>query len=284
MKHILLIILSVLIFTSCEREAEWPTDEGKLPLLVVEAMLTNEVKTQEIILSLPVTSPNDVPVMVTGADVMIIEGYITVYKFIEDSLNPGHYYSKEMFGGTPGQSYCLSLRFVPGGRWDGYDEMPPAELFTPLSLSLANEEDSLYKITSVCQNYDPSKFAMYEISLDWSSVPGYDTVENKATLYYYTLGSLDMGEVLQSDLESVTFPKGTLIRERRYSISALYAAWLREILIETQWNNGIVVTQPGNAVSNMLMHVGVGDDTTYRHNIAGFFSACSVVEWNGTAQ
>jgi len=250
----------------------------------VEAMLTNEVKTQEVILSLPVTSANDVPIMITGADVKIIEGYSTVYTFTEDSLNPGHYYSDVMFGGTPGQTYDLSLRFVPGGMWEGYDVMPPAELFSPLTLSLVNEEDSLYKIASVCQNYDPAKFAMYEISLDWSGVPGYDTVENKATLYYYTLGSLDMGEVLQTDLESVTFPKGTLIKERRYSISAAYAAWLREILIETQWNNGVIVTQPGNAVSNMIMNVSVGDDTTYRHNIAGFFSACNVVEWNGVVE
>lgn len=284
MKNIFLIILSVLIFSSCERESEWPTDEGKLPLLVVQAMFTNEVKTQEVILSLPVTSPNDVPVMITGADVKIIDGIGTIYTFTEDSLNPGYYYSDVVFGGTPGQSYSLLLRFVPGGIWEGYDVMPPAELFTPLSLTLVNEEDSLYKIAYVCQNYDPSKFAMYEISLDWSGVPGYDTVENKATLYYYTLGSLDMGEVLQTDLESVTFPKGTLIKERRYSISASYAAWLREILIETQWNNGIVVTQPGNALSNMIMSVSAGDDTTDRNNIAGFFSACSVVEWNGVAQ
>jgi len=283
MKNIYLIILSVLIFASCEREAEWPTDEGNLPLLVVEAMLTNEVKTQEVILSLPVTSPNDVPVMVTGAVVKIFQGP-TVYTFTEDSLNPGHYYSDIMFGGTPGLEYELVLQSVPGAMWEGSDAMPPAELFTPLTLSLVNVEDSMYKIASVCQNYDPSKFAMYKISLDWSGVPGYDTVDNKATLYYYTLGSLDMGEVLQTDLESVKFPKGTLIKERRYSLSDGYAAWLREILIETQWNNGIVVSQPGNAVSNMLMNVSSDDDTTNRHNIAGYFSACSVVEWNGTAQ
>ena len=65
MKNIFLIISSVLIFASCEREAEWPTDEGNLPYLVVEAMLTNESKTQEVVLSLPVTSANEVPVMVS---------------------------------------------------------------------------------------------------------------------------------------------------------------------------------------------------------------------------
>ena len=261
MKNIFLIILSVLVFASCEREAEWPTDEGKLPYLVVEAMLTNESKTQEVVLSLPVTSANEGPVMVSGAD-----------------------YSNDVFAGIPGHSYDLALRFVPGGGWDGTDVMPSAELFSPLSLSLVDEEDSLYKIASVCQNYDPSKFAMYEISLDWSAVPGYDTVENKATMYYYTLGSLDMGEVLQTDLESVTFPKGTLIKERRYSISEAYGAWLREILIETQWNNGLIMAHPGNANSNMTQYIDYGNADADRHNVAGFFSACSVVEWSGTAQ
>lgn len=283
MKNLFLIILSVLIFASCERESKWPTDEGKLPYLVVEAMLTNESKTQEVVLSLPVTSANEVPVMVSGADVRIIDG-ATIYLFTEDTLNPGHYYSNNVFAGIPGHSYDLALRFVPGGGWDGTDVMPPAELFSPLSLSLVDEEDSLYKIASVCQNYDPSKFAMYEISLDWSGVPGYDTVENKAVLYYYTLGSLDMGEVLQTDLESVKFPKGTLIKERRYSISEAYGAWLREILIETQWNNGLIMAHPGNATSNMTQYIDYGNADADRHNVAGFFSACSVVEWNGTAQ
>lgn len=283
MKNILLIILSVLIFVSCEREAAWPTDEGKLPYLVVEAMLTNESKNQEVILSLPVTSANDVPVMVSGADVRIVDG-TTIYLFTEDTLNPGHYYSIDVFAGIPGHTYELALRFVPGGGWGGADVMPSAELFSPLSLSLVDVEDSLYKIASVCQNYDPSKFAMYEISLDWSGVPGYDTVDNKATLYYYTLGSLDMGEVLQTDLESVKFPKGTLIKERRYSISAAYAAWLREILIETQWNNGLIMAQQGNATSNMIQYIDYSNAGADRHNIAGFFSACSVIEWNGVAQ
>jgi hypothetical protein len=284
MRNILLIILSVLIFASCEREADWPSDEGKLPEIVVEAMLTNEVKNHEVILSLPVTSANENPVMVSGADVKIILNTSTIFQFIEDTLNPGHYFSDSSFAGIPYNSYSLVIRLSPDKMWSGTDVMPDAQIFTHLSLSLASSEDSTYKISSVCQNYDPSEFAMYEISLDWSAVAGYNSVDNKATLYYYTLGTLDMGEILQTDMEYVVFPKGTLIKERRYSISVAYAAWLREILIETQWNNGIVVTQPGNAVSNMIMNVSVGDDTTDRHNIAGFFSACSVVEWNGVAE
>ncbi|MPL93186.1 hypothetical protein SDC9_39312 [bioreactor metagenome] len=277
MKNTFLIIASIVVFASCEREAEWPDDQGILPEIVVEAMLTNEVKQHEVILSFPMSSANETPVMISDADVRVSDGN-TVFHFSEDTLNRGHYYSDSAFAGTPGQTYRLLLRSVQGQMWYGYDYMPPAEIFTPLSIALTNTHDSLYKISYVCQNYDPSKFAMYEISLDWSAVPGYDSSINKAKLYYYTLGTLDMGEILQTDFESVTFPKGTLIKERRYSISPLYAAWLREILIETQWNNGIVVSQPGNATSNMVNEL----DTN--HRALGFFSACSVVEWNGTAQ
>jgi len=173
---------------------------------------------------------------------------------------------------------------VTGGMWHGYDVMQPAQLFSPLSLSLVDSEDSIFKIASVCQNYDPSVYALYEISLDWSAIAMNDSVDSKAKLYYYTLGTLDMSEILQTDFESVTFPKGTLIKERRYSISPEYAAWLREILIETQWNNGVFVNQPGNATSNMSRYFDNADPDADLHNIAGFFSACSVVEWNGVAE
>lgn len=277
MKNIFLIILSVLIFASCERESEWPTDQGTLPDIVVEAMLTNEIKHHEVILSLPVSSANENPVMVSNALIDIINNSI-VYSFSEDPANPGHYFSDSAFAGIPGQTYELYFKSSAGRVWAATDKMPSANIFSPLSITLINTEDSLYKISFVCQNYDPSEYAMYEISLDWSGVSGYDTVENKAVLYYYTLGSLDMGEVLQTDLESVIFPKGTLIKERRYSISESYAKWLREILIETQWNNGIIVSQPGNANSNIQSF------SDSRFVAAGFFSACSVVEWNGVAE
>lgn len=277
MKNKFWISLLIIAFASCEREAEWPTDQGTLPDIVVEAMLTNEVKHHEIILSLPSISANDSLVMISGADVIISDG-TTVFHFSEDSLKPGHYFSDSAFAGTPGQSYSLLLTQLPESDWHAEDIMPATELFTPLSISLVSTNDSLYKISYVCPNYDPSKFAMYEISLDWSAVSGYDSSINKAKLYYYTLGTLDMGEVLQTDMESVTFPKGTLIKERRYSISPLYAAWLREILIETQWNNGIVVTQPGNATTNIISSV------SNEYQAAGFFSACSVAEWNGVAE
>jgi hypothetical protein len=113
---------------------------------------------------------------------------------------------------------------------------------------------------------------MYEISLDWRHVDGYNTTNSIATLYFYTLGSLDMGEIVGNDLDDVYFPKGTIIKERRYSLSDEYAAWVREILIETQWNNGIVVVQSGNALSN------------FGPNAAGFFGTCGVSEWNGVAE
>ncbi|PKP04522.1 MAG: hypothetical protein CVU11_04885 [Bacteroidetes bacterium HGW-Bacteroidetes-6] len=277
----LLTVSLILLFTSCEKETDWNLDNGKLPKIVVEAMLTNEDTTHEVVLSLPVSSLNETPAMVSGADVKIVFNS-TTYNFTEDSQNPGHYYSDSTFHGIAGQTYSLLVQYVDqdsiGHLWYGSDVMPPAELFTPLSLALANTTDSIYKISYVASGYDPTRYAMYEIFLDWRHISGYDTISSVATLYFYTLGSLDMGEIVGNDFENIYFPKGTKIRERRYSISALYAAWIREILIETQWNNGIVVVQPGNAHSNLF------DLTDSSYNAAGFFSTCGVSEWNGVAE
>ncbi len=266
----LLAVSFMLLFTSCEKETDLILNDGKLPEIVVQGMLTNEIKSHEVVLSLPVSALNESPQMISGATVTLV-GADSTYIFKEDTSNRGHYFSSNWVYGVAGLSYTLNIEYN-GKTWSGTDVLQTAHLFTPLTIALTNTADSIYKISYVASGFDPTRFAMYEISLDWRHIDGYDTTNSIATLYFYTLGSLDMGEIVNNDLENVYFPKGTIIKERCYSLSPKYAAWLREILIETQWNNGIVVVQSGNALSN------------FGPNAAGFFGTCGFSEWNGVAE
>lgn len=262
-------LLFTFIFHSCERSTEWPYDAGQLPLLVVEGRVSNWPETHEVILSLPITAPGSQPSMVSGASVYVTAGD-SIYPFLEDAAHPGHYFSDSIAFPT-GQLYTLTIIYA-GDTLQASDLMENERIFEPLRFALVNDRDSLYSISYVCPAYDPENFALYEIELDWRHVDGFHPINSFAKLYFYTLGTLDMGEIAGNDFESVRFPKGTIVRERRYSISDQYAGWLREILLETQWNNGIIMVQPGNAVGN------------FGTEVAGYFSACGVSEWNGVVE
>ena len=82
MKHIWYIILVVLFFSSCEEKVDFDIEPGDNEFVVVEGMITNEYKSQEVRLSYPVSSISDKPLMISGASVAV---YVddTSYVFTE---------------------------------------------------------------------------------------------------------------------------------------------------------------------------------------------------------
>jgi hypothetical protein len=108
---------------------------------------------------------------------------------------------------------------------------------------------------------------MWEVLLDWSKVPGYqqtDSTKCKARLLFYTLSTLDVSEIFAPTVEKVSFPAGTTINEIRYSMTPEYAEFIREVLLETQWQGGLFNTIPSNVPTN-LSSGGIG-----------FFAVCGV--------
>ena len=110
---------------------------------------------------------------------------------------------------------------------------------------------------------------MYEIQLDWSSAPGYekeppDSCRQK--LYYYTLKTIDVSEVFAPGMEKIIFPPGTIITERRYSLTDEHAAFIRAMLLETTWQGGFFNTATANTPTNLS------------EGAVGYFGACGVLE------
>lgn len=264
-----IFIAMIFIFFSCEKQQDWSFDEGPLPDIVVDAMFTNESKSHEVFLSLPSPDLEQGILPLTGA-VVQIHGPDTIFVLQEDPLRPGYYLTDSAVYGLVNKKYTLEVQYNSKSYFAS-DTLLPAVLFSPLQLSLYNDDDSTYRISWVCSNYSPNNPALYEVLLDWRHLDGFDSAYAQKTLYYYTLTSLDVGQFLTGPDQNVIIPKGTKIRERRYSISKEYAAFLREILIETQFNNGLVNMIPANTIGNVS------------NNGAGFFSCGGVVEYIGVA-
>lgn len=243
--------LCALILVGCERTTDWDPVSTSATLLVVEGGITNEAKPHRIKLSRTASSMNEASIPVSGAIVTISDA-VTTYPLLEDDSIPGSYFSVGEIAGVPGGTYRLSIEYhdtVIGAA----DLMWSTAPLAPLKYAKVGSTD-LYQITWVANSYNPNTAAMYEISLDWSGVPGYadSTGEDcKATLYYFTLTTIDVSNLFSPAIEKTYFPEGTIITERKYSLSPNYEEFMRCLLLETSWRGGLWDAIPGNLPSNM---------------------------------
>ena len=255
------------MLASCEEQTDWDLHKTSNNFIVVDGIITNELKMQTLTLTRPVTAINEKPQAISGAVVLVSSDLLT-HNFIEDSLNPGTYRSEKPFIGLRNKTYSLLITSGTNVYSSKAELLPPVENFNMPEYQ-KNEEDSQYYFTKVPVPYFPVLPAMFEIQLDWSSAPGYGT-ENpelcKAKLYYYTLPTIDVSEVFAPNIEKVGFPSGTSITVRRYSLTDEHAAFLRALLLETTRSGGYFNTASANLPTNLST------------GAIGFFGACGVAE------
>ena len=265
MRKLLTYLLLFVLLQSCEEQTDWPLQPGKLDFVVVDGIITDEMKIQSIRVSRPVTEINEPAQAVSNATVLVSSDQ-TVYTFHENPGRKGEYVSNVSFKGENDKTYSLSIT-------DGTNlYSAKAVLAPPENLEFIgyekNADDANYHLTNVPFPYNPDRSARYEILLDWSSAPGYESANPdlcKAKLYYYVLKTLDVSEIFAPGMEKVTFPSGTVITERRYSLTDEHAAFIRALLLETTWQGGFFNTATANIPTNLSS------------GAAGFFGACGVV-------
>jgi hypothetical protein len=269
MQKLFTYLLLILLLTSCEEQTDWDLHAGKNEFIVVDGIITDQWKVQSIILSKPVAAINLQPQPVSGATILVSTDQ-KVYTFHEDATKPGFYLSDTAFAGISGKTYSLLITN------DNQTYSSKAILAAPEDFDFLtcqkNEDDTQYRITSVAKNFNPRSPAMYEIQLDWTTVVGFKNADPdscRARLFYYTLPTIDVSEVFAPGMEKVVFPLGTVITERRYSLTPEHAAFLRAILLETTWQGGFFNTASANVPTNLS------------NGALGFFGACGVVEKQG---
>ena len=251
MKKMILYFLILLSFSGCEKKTNWQLKSQASKLVVVDGIITGELKTQSLTLTFPVTELNAKPAPVTGATILISDED-SVFNMTEQPAGSGVYKSVFPFLAREGKNYSL-LIFYGDQVISAKSAMAPASVFNFLVYS-KDEDSELYHISWVASSFSTEAPAMWEVLLDWSKVPGYqqtDSAKSKARLLFYTLSTLDVSEIFAPSVEKVSFPAGTTINEIRYSMTPEYAEFIREVLQETQWQGGLFNTIPANVPTNL---------------------------------
>jgi hypothetical protein len=264
MKKPLYIILCFTLFTACQKEVNWPIENSNLNLVIVDGIITDENKVQSVRLYYSVNQLNDTVRPVTSANVLISNEDST-WNLREQPGKPGNYLSGHAFAARPGKNYTLHV-FKDDKFYTAKAPMAAGREFEELQYA-GNDDNDLYHIEWVADAFNTDQPAMWEILLDWSEVPGYENTDSAlctARLKFYTLPTLDVSEIFAPEMESIFFPAGTKITEKRYSLTEAHAAFLRAMLLETSWQGGLF----GSASANVITNLGGG--------AFGFFGVCAV--------
>jgi len=264
-KKAIYTFILIIIFSSCEQKIDWNLQNDDYDFIIIEGIITNKREYHEIKITKSVNNLNEIPLPVTDATVSIYDGK-NYYILTQDSLN-GIYKPDTTFIGVINKNYILTVDYQ-GTKYYSQAQMLPALPIDTLSYSLDSDKN-LYSINYVAPTFSDQEDAMYEINLNWSHLPEYkDSSYNSthAKTYYYTLSSIDVSEIFAPERETIYFPKGTIINEKKYSLSAEHSAFIRSLLFETEWRGGYFDSQQGNVETN-ISNGGLG-----------FFGACTLIE------
>jgi len=254
-----------ILATACEEKIDWRLDSGDELLLIVEGSITNQKKAHEVRLSLPAREINGEMEPVSGALVSISDGD-TVYNLTEEPDSSGLYYTAADVQGVYGKVYTLSIE-AEGYTFTASASMDAVTSFQSISTFKAGDDPELYRLF-IAESSEP---AVVRLELDWSGVPGYDTLpdaENHAVIYHYTFDAIDVNEMFPARTDQVLFPPGTEIYAEKWSVSKDYENYLRGMLSETTWNGGVFDVKAGNPESNLSA------------GATGYFNASTVITYS----
>jgi hypothetical protein len=227
---------------------------GRFP--VVDCIITNELKVQELRLYRSTEGLNQHPEGISGA-VITLSDSINTLSFSE--VEPGRYMSAVPFMASAGNKYTLSV------TCQGISAAAHAELvaITPLESFEIVPYDSLFRFVYPSGN-QPS---MTEVFYNWSAVPGYCEAYGSchASEAFYTLDNIDVSKMFAPDRIIIPFPRGTQIIRRKYSLSQDHQRFIRSLLLETDWRGGLFDVEQGNVPTN------------FSSGMRGWFAACMVL-------
>ena len=254
-------IVWIVLLLGCEEATNWNLDTKQTDLLVVEAQLTNELKSHLVKLSRTVTELNAQPEPVSGATVLVgtDDGVVA---FLEYPAGSGMYYS-DSAQAVINKTYRLYIN-VDGKEYGAITQMVPVSPLKPLNYYLVNEEKGLYQINFQDSN-EPSK---KEYWISWGHLPDFEEnplSETLARTYHYTLESIDVNQLFKPDKDKIQFPIGTIVLRRKYALSTDQQAFYRTFLSETEWRGSPFDIQKGNVVTNLS------------EGAIGFFAVSTVV-------
>jgi len=262
-KFIYLIL--IIVFTGCVKEYDKWVPENTIDLIAVEATLTDELKRHEVKLTRANVDLNQAPAVVSGAQV-IISNEDNDWVLTEDPQSPGTYLSDSVVIGRLNRNYNLQI-FYNSKLYTAKSSMAPPRYFS--ELTYVKDDNGQYRIDFVASAFTTSDPAMWEVIIDWQSVPGFedhDPDDCHARMLFYSLTTLDVSEIFAPEVEKVYFPAGSLIVQRRYSLTPEHEEYIRTLLLETTWQGSLFPGTNANVSTNLST------------GATGFFGVCGVTE------
>jgi len=252
-------LLCIVLLASCEQSTDWELEIVENDQLVVEAILTDEFKRQEILLSQTYADLNGESQILEDA-LMRVKVEDEFFIFQRDEDNPLLYKSVEPFRVLKNLIYTLQI------NWGDNIYISKSTLSNVAPLpnfkfkSLENDQFTLADNFVPILNFNQQ--AMYEVNIDWSHLTN-DTI-NTAKFYYYTFSDIHISQIIRPDREEVIFPKGSIAHIKKYGLNDNFASFLRAKVIETDWDGTFFYGDAANLPSNIP-------------NGLGFFSTCAVL-------
>ncbi len=250
----------VIAVFSCESIRDWEIDPAENGQLVVEAILTNELKTQEVKLSQSFSTLNGEAAPVIDATVNI-EVNRTIFRFQADDHQPGLYKSEVPFAVLNNLDYHLVVDWegVPYSATSELSEVAPIPQFTFTEV----EQTNSLTFDQVPSIYNANQQAMYEINIDWSHLEQMEPI--RARTFFYTFNTVEVSGFVPPPRDTLLFPAGSVVAIKKFGLNDDFAAYLKALVIETQWRGGFFYSDPASLPTN-ISNGGLG-----------FFSTCAVL-------
>jgi len=261
MTRLTVFVLFFLLLISCEEVTEWDINAQENELIVVEALITNELKSHTIRLARPVDELNDVPEPVSGAFVAVRSGNDAAV-FQEFPQGSGMYYS-DTVQAVINRNYLLYINYQDK-EYTASAEMVPVTPLKSLNYRMVDEDRGLYEINFQDSN-EPS---IKEYWISWGHLPEYQDLPQEETLaktFHYSLSSIDVNQSFAPEKEKIRFPAGSVVLRKKYSLSDDHQAFLRTFLSETEWRGSVFDIQQGNVLTNLS------------EGAVGFFAVSTVI-------
>ncbi|UZH54319.1 DUF4249 domain-containing protein [Salinimicrobium tongyeongense] len=174
----LLLLVSAMVINSCVEPYEFETETFE-NLLVVEALITDEVKTQEVRLTRTYELEKQIPAAETNAVVTITDDTGTQFRFYE-SDTPGIYLSSTQFAARPQHTYQLQIETRDGNSYisDSAALIPGAQIDNLYAeRGFYQGEDGVALMVDSEYSSSASRYALYEYEETYKIVSPY-TVRN----------------------------------------------------------------------------------------------------------
>ena len=256
----LIPVISLFLFWNCEKSEPWELVSQAEPLLVIEAILTNEAIVQEIRLSESYADLNSEAPPVQNA-VVFVEANGVVYPFATNASTPGLYRSQEAFAVVDNLKFTLTVNWE-GRTYEAESVLSAVAPMPNIDFVPFNDTDSL-QLANFVPPFDTDQKALYEIEVDWSHLS--TVTPTQAKLFLYTFDEVNITQFILPRREAVGFPKGSLVTITKYGLNDDFANYLRAVAIETDWNSSFFYGDPNNPPTNIS------------NGALGFFSTCAVI-------